>query len=177
MALAIAASGGTIGASPTPRTPKGRPAYVYTLTDDGQESGYRDYKDVLSLLLAEIAGLSTTDLSHKDGEELLGCIVARVANRITWPYLLPAPSSNEAKVAKLEQALTDRGYSPELTRRNGQLVIRLSNCPVRSVACSRDGLCILDHRIIANILGVDPVQESTIRGGNTSCLYVATMEK
>jgi predicted ArsR family transcriptional regulator len=158
------------------RERSGRPAYVYMLTDDGQESGYRDYKDVLNLLLAEIAGLSAADLSHKDGGELLGFLIARVADRVTWPYLLPAPSSSEAKIAKLEQALTDRGYSPELSHENGQLEVRLTNCPVRSVACSQDGLCLLDHKIIANILGVDPVQESTMRGGHTSCSYVATME-
>ncbi len=158
------------------REKSGRPAYVYSLTDDGHESGYRDYKNVLSLLLSEIAGLSATDLPHKDGKELLGFLIGRVADHASRPYLQPAPSSNEAKVAKLEQALTDRGYSPELTQRNGHLEIRLSNCPVRSVACSQDGVCLLDHKIIANILGVDPIQESTIRGGHTSCLYVAAMK-
>ncbi len=154
----------------------GRPAYVYALTDDGQESGFRDYKAVLSILLAEIAGLSAADLSHEDGQELLGLLIARVADHVSWPYLLPASSSNEEKVAKLEQALTDRGYSPELTQRSGQLDIRLSNCPVRSVACSQDGVCLLDHKIIANILGVDPIKKSSVRGGHTSCLYVAAIQ-
>tara|TARA_B100000315_G_C14357220_1_gene486770 strand:+ start:101 stop:754 length:654 start_codon:yes stop_codon:yes gene_type:complete len=158
------------------REKSGRPAYVYSLTDDGHESGYRDYKNVLSLLLSEIAGLSARDLSDKDGKELLDILVARVGDQASWPYLLPALSSNEAKVAKLEQALTDRGYSPELTQRDGQLEIRLGNCPVRSVACSEDGVCFVDNRLIANILGVEPVKESTIRGGHTSCLYFAAME-
>jgi predicted ArsR family transcriptional regulator len=158
------------------REKSGRPAYVYTLTDDGQESGYRNYKEVLSLLLSEIAGLTATDLSHKDGEEMVSFLIGRVADLVSWPYLPPAASSNEARVAKLEQALTDRGYSPELTQTDGRLEIQLSNCPVRSVACDQDGVCLLDHKIIANILGVDPVQQSTIRGGHTSCLYVASME-
>ena len=154
----------------------GRPEYVYFLTDEGHESGYRDYKNLLTLMLNEIEGLSTTDLSNKHGRELLSFLIARIADKMSWPYLEPSRSTNEARVAKLEQALSDRGFSPEVTREGGNVHIRLCNCPFRSVALCQDSVCLLDHNLIANILGVEPVRESTIHGGHTSCVYVAAME-
>ena len=43
----------------------GRPEYSYFLTEDGQESGYRDYRKLLTLLMSEIKRLDTDALANK----------------------------------------------------------------------------------------------------------------
>ncbi len=153
----------------------GRPGYAYFLTDYGHEAGYRDYKGFLIDLLTEISGLSPTDLANKNGRELLGFLISRVADHVSWPYLPPGQSTNSARVAKLEQALSDRGFSPEITREGGRVEIRLFNCPFRSLAISEEAACLFDRNLIGAILGVDAERESSIHDGHTSCLYVATM--
>ena len=158
------------------RQGSGRPEYRYFLTEDGHESGYRDYKGFLIDLLTEISGLSSTDLASKDGRELLSFLVARMADQVSWPYSQPSQSTNDARVAKLERALSDRGFSPEIAIDGGQVEIRLCNCPFRSAALPQEVVCLFDRNLIGTILGVDPVRETSIHDGHTSCLYVATLE-
>ena len=153
----------------------GRPGYVYFLTDYGHEAGYRDYKSFMTDLLNEISGLSPTDLANKNGRELLSFVISRVAGHVGWAYLPPSQSTHDAVVVKLEQALSDRGFSPEITKEGDRLEIRLSNCPFRSVALSQEAVCLFDRNLIGAILGVDPERESSIHDGHASCLYVATM--
>ena len=155
----------------------GRPEYLYFFTEYGHESGYRDYKSFLVDLITEISGLSSADLSTKNGRELLSFLLARIADQASWPYLQPSQLTNDARVAKLERALGDRGFSPEITNEVGQVKIRLFNCPLRSAALSQEAVCLFDRNLIGGILGVDPVRESSIHDGHTSCLYVAAMEK
>jgi predicted ArsR family transcriptional regulator len=154
------------------RRKPGRPEFVYSLTEDGYESGHRDYKKLLAHLLSGIMNLSPADLADKDGRKLVRLLIARIADEVSWPHVQPGQVSEEARLAKVVQALTDGGFSPELKKEGGQVQIRLCNCPFRSVALSQDSVCLFDHNLIANILGVEPVRESTIHGGHTSCMYV-----
>ena len=158
------------------RQGSGRPEYLYFLTEYGHESGSRDYKSFLVDLVTEISGLTSTDLSAKNGKELLSFLIARIADQVSWPYLQPSRSSTDARVAKLELALSDRGFAPEITRKGDQLEIRLCNCPLRSAALCQEAVCLFDHTLISAILQVDPVRESSIHDGHTTCLYVAALE-
>jgi predicted ArsR family transcriptional regulator len=158
------------------RRKPGRPEYVYSLTEDGYESGHRDYKKLLAHLLNGIMDLSPADLADKDGRKLVRLLIARIADEVSWPYVQPGQVSEKARLAKVVQALTDGGFSPELKSEGGQVQIRLCNCPFRSVALSQDSVCLLDHDLIANILGVEPVRESTIHDGHTSCVYVVAAD-
>lgn len=158
------------------RQGSGRPEYLYFLTEYGHESGYRDYKSFLVDLITEISGLSSTDLSAKNGRELLSFLIARIADQVSWPYLQPSRSSTDARIAKLERALSDRGFAPEITRDGDQLQIRMCNCPLRSAALSQEAVCLFDRALISAILQVDPVRESSIHDGHTTCLYVAALK-
>ena len=153
----------------------GRPEFVYFLTEEGHESGFRDYQKLLALLLAEVASLAPAHLVGKDGQELLRFLIARVSDQVSSSYVDPGQSSQEARLARMEQALTDRGFSPEITQEGGQVRIRLCNCPFRAAALGQKSVCQFDQKLIANILGVEPVCESTIHDGDNSCCYVAAL--
>jgi predicted ArsR family transcriptional regulator len=90
----------------------GRPEFVYSLTEEGHESGYRDYQKLLTLLLSQIKVSSHEELANKDGEELVQCLIGRISDQISACYTEPALPSPEARIARLEQALTDGGFSP-----------------------------------------------------------------
>lgn len=154
----------------------GRPEYGYFLTEIGHESGHRDYRGFLVNLLNEISGLSSDDLAKKDGTELLGFLIGRIAEQASWPYMQPNQATFEARVANLDRALSDRGFSPEITEKDGQVSIRLCNCPFRSVAISQETVCLFDRFLIGSILGSDPVLESSIHDGHTTCQYVIKMQ-
>ena len=158
------------------REGSGRPEYTYFLTEYGHESGYRDYRGFLIDLIGEISGLSSADLASKDGRELLSFLIARMAEQVSWPYLQPKESTKESRIANLERALADRGFAPEVTQQGDQVEIRLRNCPFRSAALPQEAVCLFDRNLIGAILGVEPVRESSIHDGHTSCVYVAALE-
>lgn len=154
----------------------GRPEFVYSLTEEGHESGRRDYQKLLILLLSQIKVLSHDELANQEGEELVRFLIARISDQISAPYAEPRPSSSEARIAKLKQALTDGGFSPQVTRDNGTVRIRLCNCPFRAAALCEGSVCLFDQRLIASILGAEPARESTIRDGDNTCSYVAALD-
>ena len=157
------------------RKKPGRPEFSYFLTEDGQESGYRDYQQLLTFLLGGIKSLHPADLANKEGEDLLNSLMSQMAGRSSSSYLGPGQQSQETRITLLERALADVGFSPEVSRENGRVHIRLCNCPFRTAALSQESVCLFDHNLIANILGVDPVRQSTIRNGDSFCSYVATL--
>ena len=157
------------------RRKAGRPEFDYFLTEEGYESGYRDYQKLLTFLLDEVASLAPADLEGKEGEELLQYLILRISDQVSSPYLEPGQSSQEARLAKLEQALTDRGFSPEITQEDRQVRIRLCNCPFRASALEQKLVCQFDQKLISNILGVEPVRQYTIHDGNNTCCYLAPL--
>ena len=157
------------------RRKAGRPEFDYFLTEEGYESGYRDYQKLLTFLLDEVASLALADLEGKEGEDLLRYLLLRISDQVSSPYLEPGQSSLEARLAKLEQALTDRGFSPEITQEDRQVRIRLCNCPFRASALEQKSVCQFDQKLISNILGVEPVCQYTIHDGNNTCCYLAPL--
>lgn len=157
------------------RRKAGRPEFVYFLTEEGHESGYREYQKLLTLFLDEVASLVPADLLGKDGEELLRFLIAKISNQVSSPYVEPGQPSQEVRLARLERALTDRGFSPEITQEDNQVRIRLCNCPFRASALGQRLVCDFDRELIANILGVEPVGQYTIHDGNNTCSYVASL--
>jgi predicted ArsR family transcriptional regulator len=154
----------------------GRPEFVYSLTEEGHESGHRDYQKLLTLLLSQIKVLSHDELANKEGEDLIRFLIARISDQISAPYAESTSPSPDTRIARLEQALTDGGFSPQVTVENGTVSIRLCNCPFRAAALCEGSVCLFDQRLIATILGVEPVRESTIRDGGNTCSYTAVLD-
>lgn len=158
------------------RKPQGRPEYLYSLTEEGHESGYRDYQKLLTLLITTIKGLSISELADKDGQELLAFLMSRISHCISDFSSHNGSVSKDGRVAELEQLLTDCGYEPQIERNNGHIEVRLCNCPFRSAALCEESICLSDQYLIANVLGVQPVRQSSIRSGDPCCTYVAKLD-
>jgi len=154
----------------------GRPEFAYHLAEQGHESGYRDYQTLLNLLIRAIKGLDASELTAKQGEEVLQLLMDRISDRLSTSYADPKLSLDESPVQRLERVLTDGGFSPQVSQENGQILIHLCNCPFRAAALAEESVCLLDRRLITNILGVKPERHTTIRDGDDTCTYVATLK-
>lgn len=158
------------------RKSQGRPEYLYSLTEEGHESGYRDYQKLLTLLIAVIRGLSISELADKNGEELLAFLMSSISNRISDSSPHNHSLDRNDPVARLEQLLVKNGYEPQITRNNGHVEVRLCNCPFRAAALCEESVCLSDQYLIANVLGVQPVRQSSIRNGDPGCSYVVKLD-
>ena len=139
------------------------------MTEEGHESGRRGYHNLLDSLLRDMKELSNADMAKKEGSELLELVMTRVSDRVNAPYFEDLPAPIEDRVAKLEHALTDQGFAPRISHDNNQVEVRLCNCPFRAVALCEETVCLSDQRLIAGILGVEPVRQSSIRDGVHAC--------
>jgi predicted ArsR family transcriptional regulator len=158
------------------RKKQGRPEFVYSLTEEGREAGHRDYRKLLDFLLREIRVLEVSDLAGIEGDDLLRFLLGRISQRVNSHHQEAARTSAREKLTHLEQALAQEGFAPEVVQTNGNVQIRLHNCPFRAVALGQEAVCCIDRNLIAGILGVEPEQQSSIRDGNLTCSYLAPLE-
>ncbi|MCH8745704.1 MAG: ArsR family transcriptional regulator [Chloroflexi bacterium] len=153
----------------------GRPEYIYVLTEAGHEAGYRDYPQLLTLLLNNIRGLSSTDLAEKEGAEVLNLLMDRVSDQLNATHLGPPGSSTESRLSKLESALTVQGFAPRINYTDGHAEIHLCNCPFRAAAMCEESVCRSDQRLISSIMGVEPELQACIRDGAAQCTYLVKL--
>ncbi len=150
----------------------GRPEFVYSLTEEGYEAGFRDYRKLLQHVLAEVANLEPSDLEEVSGPELLHALMTKTSRSMTDHHLASSDSSWEERLARLERALDEEGFSPELTPQNSHVEIRLWNCPFRATALRQESVCTFDHQLITRVMGVQPVRQFTIHDGSMNCSYL-----
>ena len=153
----------------------GRPEYIYVLTEAGHEAGFRDYPQLLTLLLNNIRGLSSTDLVEKDGSEVLNLLMDRVSDQINATHLGPLGPSTESRLSKLESALTAQGFAPRIDCTDGHAEIHLCNCPFRAAALGEESVCQSDQQLISSIMGVEPERRTCIRDGADQCTYLVEL--
>jgi len=158
----------------------GRPEYVYSLTEAGQESGRRDYQSLLCLLLTNLratAGPTEGDqVMSPSSPSMFAALMHRVSAQLVEPYLRGLDSPNAPdRTTTLTNALTVLGFAPVVTKQHHTLTIQLHNCPFRVAALCEPSVCSIDQHLIANILAVEPCRQSSIREGHRSCSYTATL--
>ena len=152
----------------------GRPEYVYTLTEDGQEVLPKHYQDLLSDILLEMGKLTPEDTMGRDGKSLSTLVFSRMAEKITKPY---QQQSSEERLATLLDILTKGDFSPEVERLDKNVRILLHNCPYRAVAQDQETVCSFDKILIGNLLRAPVEKEQCIRNGDRSCCYLAALDK
>ena len=154
----------------------GRPEFVYSLTEAGHEAGYRNYQTLLTQLLGVIREQPASALADQDGADFLAFLMRHVADRLSGARPRNGSISKEARVAQLQRTLSDNGFEPRIDCVNGHVEIQLCNCPFRAAALCEESVCLSDQRLIANVLGVEPLRQSSIRHGDPVCSYTAQLK-
>ena len=156
------------------RKKTGRPEYSFYLTEDGQEALPKDYDMLLSLLIQELASLTAQDTNGRDGEQVLELVFRRLSTKVWDTHRQDVDGKGlEYRLGKLMQLLTQEDFFPEAEVVDGTLMIRLLNCPFRSVALQNKAVCSFDWNLISAMLDVDVAQASCIHHGDSGCMYTA----
>ena len=152
----------------------GRPEYSFYLTEEGQEALPKDYDMLLNMLIQEMSALTVQDTGGRDGEQVLELVFQRLSNKVWSNYQQEVDGKDlEYRLGKLMQLLTQGDFFPEAELVNGTLMIRLLNCPFRSVALQSTAVCSFDSCLISAMLDVDVAQAACIHHGDTGCMYTA----
>jgi predicted ArsR family transcriptional regulator len=143
----------------------GKPAYVYELTQEGEDLFPKAYEPTLRRLLDVLAN----QLGPEESEALLRLVGRRLAGE-------HSVRTNDAR-ARLESAVevfNELGGLAELEERDGVLVIRGYSCPLAGVSPDHPEICRMAETLITELAGV-PVYEHCDRGERPRCCFeVAT---
>jgi predicted ArsR family transcriptional regulator len=143
------------------RSGGGKPAYVYELTQEGEELFPKAYAPTLGRLLDV--------LSERLGPEESEVLLRSVGHRMVEGKTAPTDGAR----ARLEAAagvLNELGGLAELEEQDGTLVIRGYGCPLAAVTPDHPEVCRLAEALVAEVAGV-PVHERCDRSERPRCRF------
>jgi predicted ArsR family transcriptional regulator len=139
----------------------GKPAYVYELTQEGEELFPKAYEPTLGRLLDV--------LSERLGPEESEALLRSVGRRLAEEYSRRADGGH-ARLKMAVEVLNELGGLAELEQRDGALVIRGYSCPLAGVTPDHPEVCRMAEALVAEVAGVC-VQEHCERGERPRCCF------
>lgn len=140
----------------------GRPHAVYFLTAEAQSLFPKEYDTLTNMLLREIAS--------QEGPARLQILLDAVGARLAEEYRVQVTGDDlSARLVALRNALERRGIPVEIQPEGDS--IRLFACPYYDVAQEHAGVCMMERRMVEQVLGEQIVLEETIREGKRSCRF------
>jgi predicted ArsR family transcriptional regulator len=139
----------------------GKPAYVYELTQEGEDLFPKAYEPTLRRLLDV--------LSDQLGPEESEALLRLVGRRLAGEHSTPADGAH-ARLEAAVEVLNELGGLAELEERDGAVVIRGYSCPLAGVTPDHPEVCRMAETLIAEVAGVS-VHEQCDRGERPRCCF------
>jgi predicted ArsR family transcriptional regulator len=139
----------------------GKPAYVYELTQEGEDLFPKAYEPTLRRLLDV--------LSDQLGPEESGTLLRSVGRRLGEEHSTRADGAH-ARLETAVEVLNELGGLAELEERDGAVFIRGYSCPLAGVTPDHPEVCRMAEALVAEVAGV-PVHERCDRGERPRCCF------
>jgi predicted ArsR family transcriptional regulator len=139
----------------------GKPAYVYELTQEGEDLFPKAYEPTLGRLLDVLS----ERLGPQESEALLRSVGRRLAEEHST-----RADGGHARLKTAVEVLNELGGLAELEERDGALVIRGYSCPLGGVTPEHPEVCRMAEAMVAEVAGV-PVHEHCDRGERPRCCF------
>jgi predicted ArsR family transcriptional regulator len=144
------------------RSGGGKPAYVYELTQEGEELFPKAYEPTLGWLLDV--------LSERVGLEESEALLRSVGRRLAEEHYSRRADGAHARLEAAVEVLNELGGLAELEERDGTLVIRGYSCPLAGVTPEHPEVCRMAEALVGEVAGVC-VQEHCERGERPRCCF------
>jgi predicted ArsR family transcriptional regulator len=148
------------------RDAPGRPQYTFQLTEAALAFFPKNYQLITHLMLNEIRD----SLPHEQMERILNGVASRMAAEAH----IPGPDAPaEERLRAAVEFLNERGYVAEWQRQaDGAYVLRTHNCPYHEVSHAHGELCVMDLKLVSQLLGAQPARAEQVSQGGACCAYV-----
>jgi len=136
------------------RRPTGRPHFVYSLTDKGEETFPKRYDRLADMIIDEVALLDSSEIEGLSSAEKKALLFRKLARRIASQYAqrLEGESLEERVSAVVDILQAESGFA-EWHKLPGGFEIVGYNCPYRRVAESQDEVCVWHLELLSQLLG------------------------
>jgi len=155
------------------RRATGRPHFVFSLTDQGEEMFPKRYDRLAGLLLDEVSRLDGEEIVGLRPEEKKRLLFGRMAKRLQSQYEGRVRGKElPERVAAVAKMLDEEGGFAEWRSVSGGFEITDYNCVYRRVAEADSDLCDWHLTLLNGLLGRDVRCSQFIAKGAQSCRFI-----
>jgi predicted ArsR family transcriptional regulator len=150
----------------TRREGPGRPHFIYGLTDAGEALFPQGEAELLVELVEYLLANDRSDMLVDFFEKRVDAAYSEAAAKVER---MVADERRDEAV----RILTDAGFMPELEvdPETGEDVIRLCNCPLKSVIAVTRKPCRAEERLVSQLLNAELERIAYMPDGDDSCSY------
>ena len=142
----------------------GRPALVYSLTEQGDGCYPKKYDSLAIMLLEELKAMA--------GSQGLQSLLRRVAVRFAEPHMTRMEGKSlPDRVEEVARVIEEEGCLVSTAFEDGDYLLHRYTCPFPNVARTHSSLCALDVEFVRRLIKADARLVSCIVRGDRSCTY------
>lgn len=156
------------------RRETGRPHYVFSLTDAGEELFPKHYVRLTNRLIQEIVTLDPEETRGKSGAEIANMVFERMADRLADAYAVRVRGETlEERVESVTRILAEEGIVFDVEREADSFLLIGHGCPCRKVVdADHTQVCAHDERLLRRLLQADvEYVEPSCVDGDSYCAY------
>lgn len=142
----------------------GRPALVFSLTNEGEHLFPKHYDQLTVLLLDTV----TEEMGGAQTERLLGAVTDRQVAQ--WQEKLAGMTLKQKLEALRGFYFENDPYTQVLEDTNGLWLVE-KNCPFLNLAMARPALCSITVSTLMRLLGVEVRREKRFQSGDSHCAF------
>lgn len=151
------------------RSGRGRPHYVYRVTEKGLRQLGDNYGDLALILWRAVRGIPDADIRESITTRVRDALVARLGRF--------GDGAVHERLQHLREALLNRGYDVELGSTTELPILRENNCPYQELAEEDRGICDLELEVFRQSLGAEVRLTQCCLDGHHCCEFeVGKME-
>jgi predicted ArsR family transcriptional regulator len=147
------------------RTGRGRPHYVYRVTDKGLRQLGDNYGDLALILWREIRNISDPAIRQSITSRIRDALVSRLGRF--------GEGALRERMRRLGDSLLSRGYDVEIGSEGALPILRENNCPYQELAEEDRGICGLEREVFQQALGTEVKLTHCCLDGHHCCEFEA----
>ena len=148
------------------RSGRGRPHFVYQVSESGLKQLGENYSDLALILWQEMQSIEEPVLRDR--------VVRRVRESMVRRYgSTDRGRSLSDRMRQLQVSLTDRGFDVELDMSGDLPILRENSCPYQELASTDAGICGLESEVFGEVLGTKMTLTKCCRDGHHCCEFQA----
>jgi iron-sulfur cluster biosynthesis transcriptional regulator SufR len=143
---------------------RGRPKYIYTLTDQAKEIFPESYKSFAMEILEEAEDIGGEDLVNQLLEQRMESQIQSYEKRLQGKNL-------DKKIEELAEIRNEEGYMANISKNGDDYALVEYHCPISMIAQKYPYLCETERELFQRTLGVEIKREHHLICGSHKCSY------
>ena len=156
------------------RRKTGRPHYLFSLSEKGEDLFPKHYVRLTNRLIEEIVSLNQSETAGRDGSALADLVFEKMAQRLAKRLAPHIHGSTLAeRVRMTTEALADEGITFEVEETEEGTLLAGKGCPCPRVGQGNGHACTHDQRLLSQLLAAEVTRvEPRASSRNAYCSYL-----